>query len=56
LAKPDRTRSISYDPGNKELPQKFGKAKVREFGNWKNFKTIFYPLGGNKKPLEPSRL
>jgi hypothetical protein len=43
LAKPNLTDSFTVDPGNKELPQKFGKAKVREFGNWKNFKALFYP-------------
>ena len=27
---------------NKELPPNFGKAKVREFDNWKNFESIFF--------------
>jgi hypothetical protein len=37
------TKNHLFRPGgygdwsNKELPQKFGKAKVREFGNWKNY-------------------
>ncbi|MEY3947222.1 MAG: hypothetical protein RL512_33 [Bacteroidota bacterium] len=53
---PDRTGSISLDPGNKELPQKFGKAKVREFGNWKNFKPIFYPRNDIKNQLGPNTL
>ena len=28
--------------GNKELPPNFGKAKVREFDNWKNFDRVFF--------------
>jgi len=43
VAKIFRT-SAGYKVGkdNKELPQNFGKAKVREFGYCKNFEREFY--------------
>ena len=37
---------------NKELPQNFGKAKVKEFANWKIFWRIFYADNQKKKTSE----
>jgi len=36
---------------NKELPPNFGKAKVKEFGNWKIFCGFFYGWKSKEKDL-----
>ena len=40
---------LSWWKDNKELPQNFGKAKVREFANCKNFEMFFCVDNENKK-------